>query len=248
MSDALLTGAPDIRMSLADDARRLNLRARRHLTRDQSVYRGADSTARAGRPARLPALILLTDEQRLADPVAAVAGLPRGSAVILRHYGIPKAERATLARRLRAITRRRGNLLLIAADDRGGADLARAVGADGLHLSEWLLRRGRPGWPFRKPGWRVTASVHSLAALRLAAERGVDAVLLSPIFPTASHPRARTLGPLRFAAWARASRIPVYALGGIDARSAARLRPSRACGLAGIGAFGPPVDPDGRTV
>jgi thiamine-phosphate pyrophosphorylase len=236
-------------MSLADDARRLNLRARRRLTRTGGAYGGPGSKAREWRPARLPALILLTDEQRLADPIAAAARLPPGSAVILRHYGIAKAERAALARALRVVTRRRGNLLLIAADDRGGADLARAVGADGLHFSEWLLHRGRlPGCSFHRPGWRVTASVHSLAALRLAAAQRVDAVLLSPVFPTASHPGARTLGPLRFAAWARASRIPVYALGGIDDRSAARLRLSRACGLAGIGAFGPPVDRRGRTV
>lgn len=236
-------------MSLTDDARRLNLRARRRLTLNRSAWRGLDGQARSRRPVRLPAVVLLTDEQRLADLVAAAARLPRGSGVILRHYGIATAERITLARALRAITRRRGNLLLIAADDRAGADLARAVGADGLHLSEWLLRRGRPfAWRLRKPRWRVTASVHSLAALRLAAARGMDAALLSPVFPTASHPGARALGPLRFAAWTRASRIPVYALGGIDDRSAARLRATRACGLAGIGAFAPPVDPRVRTV
>lgn len=235
-------------MSLADDARRLNLRARRRLT-PNGRCRGPDGPARSRPPVRLPALILLTDEQRLADPVAAVARLPRGSGVILRHYGIAKRDRVALARKLRAVTRQRGCLLLIAADERGGADLAQAIDADGLHLSERLLRRGRrSARPFRMPHWRVTASVHSLAALRLAAARGVDAVLLSPVFPTASHPGARTLGPLRFAAWARASRIPVYALGGVDDRSAARLRASRACGLAGIGAFGPPVDPRARTV
>lgn len=234
-------------MSLTDDARRLNLRARRRLTPNERARRGADGKARGQRPVRLPALILLTDDQRLADPIAAAAHLPRGSAVILRHYGIAKSERVALARALRAITRKRGCLLLIAADERGGADVARAVGADGLHLSEWLLRRGRlSAWRFRGPGWRVTASVHSATALRLAAARGVDAVLLSPVFPTASHPGARILGPLRFAALARASPIPVYALGGIDNRSAARLRASQACGLAGIGAFAPPVDPRGR--
>lgn len=237
-------------MSLADDARRLNLRARRRLTPNEGACCGPDGSQARGRPGvRLPALILLTDEQRLADPVAAAARLPRGSGVILRHYGMAKRERVALARKLRAVTRQRGCLLLIAADERGGADLAQAIDADGLHLSEWLLRRApRSARHFRKPHWRVTASVHSLAALRLAAARGVDAVLLSPVFPTASHPGARPLGALRFAAWTRASRIPVYALGGVDVRSAARLRASGACGLAGIGAFGPPVDPRARTV
>lgn len=237
-------------MSLADDARRLNLRARRRHGQDESAHRRHESNAPGRRaPVRLPPLILLTDERRLADPTAAVARLPRGSAVILRHHALPKAERVTLARALRAITRQRGILLLIAADGESGVELAHAVGTDGIHLSEWLLCRGP--WRAlraRKPGWLVTAAVHSPRALRAAATRGIDAALLSPVFPTASHPGARTLGPLRFAAWARASRIPVYALGGIDGRSAARLRPSPACGLAGIGALGPPVDPDGWTV
>ncbi len=35
--------------------------------------------------AGLPPLILLTDEKRLADPSMALAGLPPGAAVILRH-------------------------------------------------------------------------------------------------------------------------------------------------------------------
>lgn len=194
-------------------------------------------------------MILLTDERWGADPIGAAARLPRGSAVILRHYGTPKAERLIIARALRAVTRKRDVLLLIAVADRHGADLAHAVGADGIHLSEWMLRR-RPWFVgrVRRPGWRITAAAHSPAALRMAAKRGADAVLLSPVFPTRSHPGARVLGPLRFAAWAGASRIPVYAMGGIDERTAARLRPTVACGLAGIAAFGPPVDENGRTV
>lgn len=213
-------------MTLADDARRLNLRAR-HRRHNRAPH---------GRAARLPPILLLTDEQRLPDPSAAVARLPRGSAVILRHYGIESAERAALARRLRRLTRARGILLLIAADGRSTGDLARSVGADGIHLPERLLRCG--GWRAlhsRKPGWLVTAAVHSLPALRLAAWRGIDAVLLSPVFATASHPGARPLGVLRFAALARVSTIPVYALGGITARSAARLWRTGACGVAGIG-------------
>jgi thiamine-phosphate pyrophosphorylase len=87
----------------------------------------------------------------------------------------------------------------------------------------------------RRRDWIVTAAAHSPIAIRLAARLGVDAVLLSPVFATASHPDARTLGPLRFARWARESPVPVYALGGIDAARARRLRGSGAVGFAGIG-------------
>jgi thiamine-phosphate pyrophosphorylase len=124
----------------------------------------------------------------------------------------------------------------VAAKSEGRNNLAQAIGADGVHLPEWRVRHGAwPGFRGRKPRWLITAAAHSLAAMRRAALRGADAVLLSPVFATASHDGVRPLGALRFAAWAQKSRIPVYALGGVDVRSAARLRQTRACGLAGIG-------------
>jgi thiamine-phosphate pyrophosphorylase len=179
---------------------------------------------------RLPPLILMTDAVRLPDPEAAIARLPRGAAVILRHRDA--AERGRLARRLAAPCRRRGLTLIIAADAR----LADAVRAGGLHLSEAMLRHGGRGWRlWRRPGWLVTAAAHSPAAIRAAAGAGVDAVLLSPVFPTASHPAAAALGPLRFAALVRQSPIPVYALGGVTAATAPRLAGSGAAGFAAIG-------------
>ena len=210
-------------MTLAEEARRLNLRA-------------SSAARRQARGRRAPALILVTDEVRLPDPSPVVARLPRGSAVILRHYGLPTAARAALAAKLRRLTRARNVLLLIAAQGRAPSDLARAVGADGIHLPEWQVRQG----PWRalvgcKPAMLVTAAAHSWTALRRAQAWQVDAVLVSPVFATRSHPGARPLGVLRVAAWARMGAIAVYGLGGIDRQSAARLRQTRACGLAAIG-------------
>jgi len=75
----------------------------------------------------------------------------------------------------------------------------------------------------------ITASAHSLRALM----RGhVDAFLLSPIFPTESHPGRAALGPVRANLIARQTRVPIYALGGVDAHNAARLH-----GFAGIAAI-----------
>ncbi len=180
--------------------------------------------------APLPALILMTDERRLADPLPAAARLPRGAAVILRHYAA--ADRPALVRELAALCRRRGLLLLVAGD----LGLARAVGAQGIHLPGHRLRRGpvcRPG--ARRPGWLVTAAAHSPADFARARRAGADAVLLSPVFQTASHPGMPALGPLRFALWCRAARLPVYALGGIATGCANRLLGSGAVGIAGIG-------------
>ncbi len=179
-----------------------------------------------------PDFILMTDEERLPDPVAVVANLPRGSAVILRHYAGP--DRKALAIRLIAEAKRHGVRVLIAADAR----LALDVGADGLHLPEAMAFRGLGVWKdWRRPGWLVTAAAHSPAALYRAKAAGADAALLSPVFPTASHPEREALGLLRFAAWCRKSPLPVYALGGVSTANMSRLKGCGARGLAGISGF-----------
>lgn len=182
----------------------------------------------------LPAFILMTDEKRLADPLPVVRSLPENSAVILRHYDFPGRE--DLAVRLVALGRRRGVRILIAGDAR----LAHKVGADGLHMPEYLATRGPGRWrAWRRPDWLVTAAAHSPAALFRAVRSGADAALLAPVFQTASHPDSRPLGCLMFAAWCRESPLPVYALGGVSETSQRRLKSSGAAGWAGIGGFLP---------
>ena len=92
-------------------------------------------------------------------------------------------------------------------------------------------------FPGDKPGWLVTAAAHSPQALVLARRAGADAALLSPVFPTASHPGAPALGLMRFASWCRCSPIAVYALGGITSQNSRRLQGTGAKGIAGIGGF-----------
>ncbi|WP_243634463.1 thiamine phosphate synthase [Roseicella frigidaeris] len=180
--------------------------------------------------ARLPRLWLLGDPVRLPDPRAAAAGLPPGAAVIAR--GLAPAVTAGLA----AVARRRGLHLLVAAEGRA----ALALGA-GLHLPE---RRGTTGLlPFllarRRRRRLLTVAAHGRAGLARARRLGADAVLLSPVFPTASHPGAAGLGPCRWAALARRAGRPAVALGGIAGDNAGRL-PRWAGGLAAIGALGLP--------
>ena len=183
--------------------------------------------------AALPTPVLMTDTTRLADPLSVIGRLPNGAAIILRHYdnATGRASREALARKLAQACRIRGLKLLIAGD----AKLAQRIHADGLHLPEWQLRAqaGRIRRP--RPGFIITAACHSAAALARAARVGADAALLAPVFPSASHPGAPTLGVLRFSAMVRNTALPVYALGGVDARTVRRLRPSGAVGIAGIG-------------
>ncbi|MBD0272951.1 MAG: thiamine phosphate synthase, partial [Acetobacteraceae bacterium] len=89
-----------------------------------------------------------------------------------------------------------------------------------------------------RPGPLLTAAAHGRAGLARGRRLDADAVLLSPVFPTASHPGAPALGPWRWAALARrAGRRPVVALGGLDALTARRLPRALAAGLASIGAL-----------
>lgn len=179
----------------------------------------------AGAPA-LPALFFLTDPERTPDPEKSVRRLPRGTAVVYRHFGA--ADRARMARRLAGICRARGLVLLIAADPA----LALRVGAAGVHWPERLLPTQRDG------GFRlVTASAHSLDAVTRAAEAQVDACLLGPIFPTDSTAGNAPIGLFHASQIARSAGLPVIALGGIGGRTVHALAGRGFAGLAAVGAL-----------
>jgi thiamine-phosphate pyrophosphorylase len=194
------------------------------LARAKLARAAAALNARSG--SALPALVLMTDDERLADPVAATRALPPGSMIILRAR--ENSRRAELASELRAIMPADGKLLI--AND---ADLAARTGADGIHLSEARAREA-PHWRARHPDWIITAAAHSFAAARVPA---VDAVLVGPVFETPSHPGGVVLGAAQLHLIARQSTTPVYALGGITADNVQQLMDARLIGLAAIGAL-----------
>ena len=175
----------------------------------------------------LPSLILMTDEKRLRDPVAAALLLPRGAAIILRHTMVET--RRALAEVLSRIAREQGLLLLIAGD----ALLAARLGADGLHLPETRAPEARH-WKCAHPSWLVTAAAHSEQAIIRAARAGADAALLAPAFPTLSHKERASLGVARLRLMASRAVLPVYALGGVNAQNVQRLAGARLAGIAAI--------------
>lgn len=183
--------------------------------------------ARAGLSGRLPALVLMTDEKRLADPRAAALALPKGSAIVVRHTDA-KA-RAKLAHALAGIVRDNSLVLLIAGDAR----LADEIHADGLHLPEARLTEAAH-WRSLRPQWLITVAAHSATAVRRAAEVGAHGAFLAPVFATKSHPKALPLGPMRFINMARGAGLPVYALGGITAANVGRLAAARVAGVAAV--------------
>ena len=178
-------------------------------------------------PARL---FFLTDPERTSDPVAVAETLPAGAAVIYRSFGATDA--LEVGRGLRAATTRRGGLYLVGADE----TLAEAVGADGLHLPERMLAQGSE-LRARRPGWVLTGAAHSAAALAQADRAGLDAVLVSSVFPSGSPSAGAPLGVEGFAALLRTVRTPVIALGGVNRETAHLLVGSGAAGLAAVEAW-----------
>lgn len=164
----------------------------------------------------------MTDDDRLSDPVRAARALPKGSLVIVRSRDANR--RRELGEALRANT---NGLILLAADD---PELAGAL--HGLHLPE-ARARDAAHWRALRPNWVITVAAHSARGLHAP---HADAALLSPIFPTKSHPQIRALTPARARLIARAALLPVLALGGVNARNAVLL--SSFSGFAAIEALG----------
>ncbi|MCZ8325435.1 MAG: thiamine phosphate synthase [Sphingomonadaceae bacterium] len=161
----------------------------------------------------LPHIWLLSDARNDAALERAIKRLPRGSGFVFRHYHLQEGARRARFDRLARLARARGIAVVLA----GSAAQARRWGADGSYGAHRNA---------------TLATAHSLRELRRASRAA--AVLLSPVFPTRSHPGGKVLGPLRFrllAAWAP---VPVIALGGLNTRTARGLRWPR---WAGIDAF-----------
>ncbi len=178
----------------------------------------------------IPRTWLVSDPLRLPDPCAAAARLPRGAGVLARGL------QPTVLVRLQHVVRRRGLVLLL------GGDPALALRLRcGLHLPDRaapprslaFLSARRAGAPW---AW-LSLAVHGRAAVARARRMGADFGLVSPAFPTASHPGAPALGPGRWGHLAKRLRRPAVALGGVTAANAGRLPRARLAGVAAIGAW-----------
>ena len=160
----------------------------------------------------LPRLWLISDARNDAGLAAALARLPRGSGFIFRHYHLPPAARQARFTALARLARQRAMVVVLA----GTPAEARRWGADGAYGAGHQLARGGTGLRL--------ATAHSLRELAQARAAGADAALLSPIFPTRSHPGAPVLGTVRWRALAAKAPVPVIALGGLTAHRARALR------------------------
>jgi thiamine-phosphate pyrophosphorylase len=181
-----------------------------------------------GKP--LPNLLFFTDPQRTPDPERVAERLPTGAAVVFRAFGAPDAVERGL--RLREITRRRGLPLLVGADEA----LAIRIEADGLHLPE-RLAADLPRLRVAHSHWLISIAAHDVAAAKVGAAAGADALVISPVFPSQSPSAGAPLGVEGLGMIIEAVETPIYALGGVRADTVARLARTGIVGIAAVEAL-----------
>lgn len=180
----------------------------------------------------------LTGEERAGLAALASRWAAAGVEFIqLREKDLKSPELTALAEAMMAAIRQAGSgsKLLINAGADGAADAARTARAAGLHL---------PGrWQADQVGWAcavglVSVGCHSVGEVAVARASRADVALLSPIFPTASHPDAKALGLQVLSEGVRAGgTVPVFALGGVTAENAGSCVGAGAAGVAAIRSF-----------
>lgn len=188
-------------------------------------------------------LIVITDREcgagrSLLDVVRAAlqAGAP---AIQLRDKAADARTLLELASSLLVETRRTGSLLFV--NDR--LDVALAAAADGAHLGgdDLPLAAARRIAP---EGFLLGQSVDDPGEAAAAEAAGADYVGVGPVFSTSSKPDAGApLGTDGVAEVARSVRVPVVAIGGVDAISAREASRGGAAGVAVIRAVMAATDP-----
>jgi len=136
----------------------------------------------------------------------------------------------------RAVEITRGSKTRLLVNDR--SDIARAAGADGVHLTTQSL----PVEVVRKTcgaEFVIGASTHSLAEARAARDEGADFVVFGPVFETESkRAYGEPQGLEKLAEVTRAlGEFPVVAIGGIELQNVGACFEAGARGVAAIRLF-----------
>jgi thiamine-phosphate pyrophosphorylase len=184
-------------------------------------------------PSRLYAIVDPLDTGR--DPLDLARAMLAGGARLLQLRLKASATGALLAtaERMRDFTAAAGATLIV--NDR--ADVARACGADGVHLGQDDL----PIEAARQvlgPAAIIGFSTHSETQLAAARARGADYLAFGPIYATTSKSKADpVLGCDRLRAARALTTGPLVAIGGITAATAPAVLAAGADAVAVIGAL-----------
>ena len=178
-----------------------------------------------------------TTPQTISDTLRFVRAAVEAEVVLLqiREKSLPARVLYELATRAAEITRDSKTRLLV--NDR--ADIARAAGADGVHLTSQSLPAGVVRNIFGSE-FLIGVSTHSLDEARAARDGGADFVVFGPVFETESKRgfgAPQGLDKLRQVA-DELRGFPVLAIGGISLENAGACFDAGASGVAAISLFG----------
>ena len=183
-----------------------------------------------------PPLLLVTDRRQAVRPLQGIvaAALNAGCRwVSLREKDLPADEQILLARALLPLVHAQHGKLML----HGEASLAREAGIDGVHLPA-----GRDAASARAligPDMILGVSIHTVTEAEQIDPACVDYALAGPAFETASKPGyGPEIGRKGLADITQACRVPVLAIGGINA---ARIAEVLARGVAGVAVMGGPM-------
>ena len=142
----------------------------------------------------------------------------------VRDKSWPPAQRLWFAETVCQLAHSHGALVVINDDE----EIARRVGADGLHLSapSLLACTQRPDFTW------VGASCHNAEEINRAGELGLDYALLGAVLATPTHPEASGLGWIEFEKRLAGNTLPVLALGGMKPEMLAEAQGHGAHGIA----------------
>jgi thiamine-phosphate pyrophosphorylase len=154
----------------------------------------------------------------------------------IREKNMPARSLADMVQR--ALETSRGGTRILVNDR---LDVAFSCGADGVHLGAASLPiKEVVAWTraHAPENFLVGASCHSLEESRRAELAGASYILFGPVFATPSKiALGLPQGAGKLAEVCRALRIPVLAIGGVDAKNAAECVDAGAAGIAAIRLF-----------
>ena len=168
---------------------------------------------------KLPKIIIIFNNDDFDEKKLLNLKIPKESAFLLRSY--KAKERKKIAKQLLKFCKMKKLKLLIASDIR----LAEDINAHGVHFPEYMIKKkNKINWVIvknikLKKKWIITTAVHSLQAIKNAEFFDVDAALLSPVFSSKSHPNEKNLGINKFSKIVKKTKLPIYALGGINIKN-----------------------------
>jgi len=192
-----------------------------------------------------PPLLLVTDRRQTRRPLPEIVSAALGAGcrwISLREKDLPQDEQVPLARMLLPMIRRHGAHLSI----HGAAALARLAGVDGVHLpsgADTAAARAELG-----PQQLIGVSIHTVTEAEAIDPAVVDYALAGPAFETVSKPGyGPEIGRKGLAEMARAARVPLLAIGGINTLRVAEVIAAGCAGVAVMGGVMRAADP-GREV